>query len=260
MTKQTWLAVAAGVLMLSGCGDDGGDALADAQTGCFCDASQQPSRLDVSFNSSGDVLTGFLTTTSLTAAGSPGVVLVHQYLEDDEQWGELPNQLARAGYRVLAFNLHGHGDSAPYDGPLSNILSDPVIGPGDVAAARTWLIGAGQSDPNRIAIIGTSIGANLAVGAAISGDAKTYVSVSARKSAVETLAGTTASGMSSVLYMASELDGGGVQATDAQTMHDATAKPKQIHIYQGVDDHGIGILRNRSDASTRILDWLNLHL
>ena len=237
---------------LSACGSN--SAAVDAGEPAM-DAQSMPTRSDLSFSS--DVtLTGYMTTSEKTPAGSPGVLLVHQFMQSDQQWGQWPEELVSQGYRVLAFNLRGHGDSAPYDGELVGILSDPAAGPADLRAALAYLVGDGQADPTRIAIVGTSIGANLAVEAAIAGLAKTYVSLSSRETAVEVFAGKAATGMSSVFYLASENDSAGTQATDAQTMFDATALPSDIKIYAGVAHHGIAILENHSDSYGLIEDWL----
>jgi len=253
------------VFSLAACGDDGGSATADAANNS-ADASAPDAttttRTDVTFTVAGtDTLTGYLTTSAASPAQAPGVLLLHQFMQTDEQWGELPDILARRGYRVLAFNLRGHGDSAAYPGgPLSGILSDPVTAPADVDAALAYLSTTGDADSARIAVIGTSIGANLTVAAAVRGLAKTYVSLSARKSAVEIFAGQTATGMSSVLYFASELDSGGTQAADAQTMHDATTTPRGVQVYSAIADHGISILRNQANSTTMITDWLDAQL
>lgn len=238
---------------LPACGSSSGAV--DATTAPAIDGQGSATRSDVTFSS--DVsLTGYMTTSAAGPEGSPGVLLVHQYMQTDEQWDQWPETLAASGYRVLAFNLRGHGDSAPYDGNLSGILSDPAAAPADMRAALAYLSDAGGADPTRIAIVGTSIGANLVVEAAIAGLAKTYVALSSRQSAVETLAGSAATGMTSVFYLASENDGGGTQATDAQTMHDLTSAPRSIKVYAGTSDHGIAILDNNADSFGLIEDWL----
>jgi dienelactone hydrolase len=243
---------------LSACGSTsaGGDASTTASDANLIDGqASSAARSDVSFSS--DVgLTGYLTTSAQSPAGSPGIVLVHQYTKTDEQWGLWPEQLADQGYRVLAFNLRGHGDSDPYAGSLADILSDPAAAPADLRAALAYLGDEGQADPTRIAIVGTSIGANLTVQAAVLGLANSYVSLSARQSAVETYAGTPATGMASVFYLASENDSGGVQAANAQTLYELTTSPREIKIYAGVADHGIAILNNQSESKGLIEAFL----
>jgi acetyl esterase/lipase len=128
-----------------------------------------------------------------------------------------------------------------------------------VEAALEFLVGAGGADPARTAIVGTSIGANLTVAAAVRDRAKCYVSLSARQSAVEIYAGSAATGMQGVYYFAAEQDGGGVQASDARAMFDETTGPREIQIYDG-SDHGIAILTNHGDARGSIVDWLAAEL
>jgi dienelactone hydrolase len=216
------------------------------------------SRTDVTFTTSDGLnLTGYLAAGGPAVPNAPGVVLVHQFQQEDTQWGDLPEALVAAGYRTLAFNLRSHGDSDAYAGTFSDLLTDPNGAPLDVDAAIAFLTGEqGQADPLRIAIVGTSIGANLAVAAAIDGKAKAYIAISPRLAPTESLAGKNAEGMESVLYLAGELDTGGAQALDCQTMHDVTTPPRGIFIYQGTEDHGIAILANQSDSRGRVLDFL----
>jgi dienelactone hydrolase len=249
MTLLAILTVAA-----AACGSS--NTAVDANTAPSIDGQMgAATRSDVSFSS--DVnLTGYMTTSAASPAGSPGILLVHQYMQTDQQWGQWPESLAASGYRVLAFNLRGHGDSDPYDGSLIGILSDPAAAPADMRAALAYLADEGDADPANIAIVGTSIGANLVVEAAIAGLAKTYVSLSSRQSAVEILAGEAATGMNSVFYLAGGNDGGGTQAANAQTMFDLTSEPRQIKVYAGVSDHGIAILDNNADSYQLIETWL----
>jgi dienelactone hydrolase len=228
------------------------DAAGDSDAGA---APAGAMRVDILFSTSdAKSLTGYLTTGSASPSGAPGVILIHQYQQNDEQWGDLPEAMANAGYRVLAFNLRGHGDSDGYDGSLPGILDDPVAAL-DVDAALDYLKNDGQADAERIAIVGTSIGANLAVAAAIRDIAKSYVSFSSRKSKAEKYAGSPARVLSSVYYVASENDGGN-QAADAQTLHELTTKPRAITIYPGTADHGIAILKKQSDAQGLLMEWL----
>jgi dienelactone hydrolase len=250
------LALAAALLIA--CGDDGGAAdPADAAAG-GADASAEV-RTDVGLQADdGTNLTGYLTTGPASPAGSPGVLLIHQFQQNDEQWGDLPERLSAAGYRVLAFNLRGHGDSDPYDGTLTGLLTDPDAAPADMDAALAYLTGDGAADGDRIAIIGTSIGANLAVSAAIRDLATTYVSLSSTQARAETFAGSPAgTSLASIFYLAADGDGGA--ATEATNMHAITAEPRQLQIYSG-PDHGIAILRNQADATGMVESWLSATL
>jgi len=185
--------------------------------------------------------------------GSPGVILVHQYLQDDQQWGDFPEELAAQGWIVLAFSLRGHGESDPYTGgDLSKILTDPRGAPVDLEAAVTFLTGEGVADTNRVAVVGTSIGANLAVLASIRKWARAAAALSPRTSAIEALAATKAQGMAGIAYYAGELDNAG----DAKSLEEATADPSTVTILSASSDHGIAILRNRPETRGEIVEFL----
>lgn len=191
----------------------------------------------------------------LAEEGAPGVLLLHQFQRSMDQWGDFPEALYARGYSVLAISYRGHGNSDAYSRGLSELLTDPQGAPLDVDAGLAALIESG-ADPDRIAIVGTSIGANLTVASAIAGTAKTYVSLSSRIPPAEALAEETAEGMTSVFYISSENDGGGQQAADATTMHERTAAPKELLIVDG-GAHGIAILEGVPEVEPRILTWLS---
>jgi dienelactone hydrolase len=218
-------------------------------------------RSDIEFTTADGVrIYGALVTSALSPPGAPAVLLLHQYRQDSNQWGMFPERLAERGYRVLAVDLRGHGRSDPYSGTqLSDILNDPNGAPRDVDAAIAYLTGDGQADASRIAILGTSIGANLAVAAAVRGQGKTSIAFSPRKPPSENLAGQTAQGMRSVFYLAGELDSGG-QAQDCETMFADTMSPKELMIYPGTSQHGISLLQGQSDAEMKVFDWLTQNL
>jgi pimeloyl-ACP methyl ester carboxylesterase len=186
-----------------------------------------------------------------------GILLLHQFQRDKSQWGNWPNQLAR-GAIVLALDLRGHGDSDSYDGNLVDLLTDPLAAPRDMRAGLEALVDAG-ADPNRLAVVGTSVGANLAVVAALEELTQTVVAISARIDPIEDLAGQNASGMDNAFYLAGENDPGG-QATDAQILYDATAEPRQLTIVAESPAHGIDLFNAESALKTEVETWLNDNL
>ncbi len=229
--------LAAGV---AGCGDDGA-APGDGVTIVTRD---------------GKTLSGHLVTSAESPAGSPGVLLIHQFQQSDAQWGGFPGALAAAGFRVLTFDLRGHGESDPYDGELASLLTDREAATADRDAALAYLVGDGEADPSRVAIVGTSIGANLTVAAAIDRLATTYVSLSANQERAEGFsAGGDVTGASSVFYLAAT--GDATAATSAQAMFDASVDPRDLRIYEGSSAHGIAILNEHDDAAGLVLDWLD---
>jgi len=122
----------------------------------------------VVFNSSDGVeLAGFLVPGS---PGGPGVCLFHMMGKDRNSWGDLPARLNAGGCTVLAVDLRGHGESrarktAGGEERLDYRTMTPAQFAGmvdDVGSAVRYLTGPGKADPNRVVIIGASIGANAA--------------------------------------------------------------------------------------------------
>lgn len=90
-----------------------------------------------------------------SAAPAPGVLLIHMLGRDRTDWAALAKDLQSRGYAVLALDLRGHGDSV---GPI-----DWAKAPADVRAAWDVLVARPEVDPALCAIVGGSIGANLAL-------------------------------------------------------------------------------------------------
>jgi alpha-beta hydrolase superfamily lysophospholipase len=91
---------------------------------------------------------------------APGVVLVHMLSRSKADWEEIAQQLESAGISALAVELRGHGGSGGSPGPLGEMTQD-------VRAAVQWLSARPSIRPDALALAGASLGANLAVLAAI---------------------------------------------------------------------------------------------
>lgn len=98
----------------------------------------------------------------------PQALLLHMMPATKESWRPfVPLLLDRGFVRVLAIDLRGHGGSTK--GPNGTTLDYTTFTDGqhqesklDVEAAMRWLADHG-ADPARTAVVGASIGANLAV-------------------------------------------------------------------------------------------------
>jgi pimeloyl-ACP methyl ester carboxylesterase len=97
----------------------------------------------------------------------PSALLLHMMPAVKESWAQFAGQLLDAGFsRVLAIDLRGHGESRESDsGELDYKLfedEDHQAKTDDVEAAVAWLEERG-AEKTRLAVIGASIGANLAI-------------------------------------------------------------------------------------------------
>ena len=106
----------------------------------------------------GTSLAGMLYEASIRPA--PAVVLVHMLGRSKEEWSWIAERLQDAGVTVLAIDLRGHGGSAGSPALLPAMVTD-------VPAAVDWLAARPQVRPASLAIVGASLGASLAVLAAV---------------------------------------------------------------------------------------------
>jgi pimeloyl-ACP methyl ester carboxylesterase len=97
----------------------------------------------------------------------PAVLLLHGYGENRSVWRELEQQLLTRGWAVLAVDLRGHGESKSRNQvPIAASpawRSDPHEFPGDVDPALDWIKAQPRINTRKIVIIGSDVGANLAL-------------------------------------------------------------------------------------------------
>jgi len=98
---------------------------------------------------------------------APGVILLHMRGRDKSSWGEMPKELVAEGFGVVAIDLRGHGETLDAGGRTARLEAlvdaDYQRMMHDVTAAHELLAGKREVDGEHIAIIGASIGANLAI-------------------------------------------------------------------------------------------------
>ena len=192
---------------------------------------------------------------------SAAVIFIHQGGSSREEWTSLEifGQVAEHGMVALAYDVRGHGASSG-EADFSTLFDDPLQAPRDMAAAIDWLEKSGRVDMSRIAIVGASIGANLACVAAGSRDfnVKTAVAMSGKVSAVYNLAGgeEKLTDLKSVFLIASELEQDGQRAVWASELYAMTGEPRQLEIVDGSGGHGVAIFDDDPALQQHVLDWL----
>ena len=217
----------------------------------------------------------FLTNDKIEISGSlqypsgdekstyPVVILIHQGGSSRQEWIEssMPNKLLQNGFAILAYDVRMHGKSEK-DGEFSDLFNNPERAPLDLLAALEFLEQDKNIDPNRIGILGASIGANLAC-VAVSSEkyhVKSAVSISAKTEAVQNLSGMEETiSPKNVFYIAAKNEQGGKRVEWANELYALTTGMKKIEIDPG-DKHGSYILRENENLKNEIIEWFNSSL
>ncbi len=191
----------------------------------------------------------------------PAVIFLHQGGSSKEEWTNLPifQDVTKAGMVAFALDIRGHGASDG-EADFTTLFDDPDQAPRDLMAAINWLAKSSTVNMDRVAIVGASIGANLAVAAAGTDrfNVRTVVAISAKTSAAHNLAGGAEkiSHLRSVFMIASELEEDGKRALWAEEIFNAAEVPRQIEIVSGSRGHGVSIFSDDPGLQNRILSWL----
>ncbi|GIF69632.1 hypothetical protein Ais01nite_76670 [Asanoa ishikariensis] len=155
MRRGMLACAAVAVLLLAGCGSDEGGAVAVAPspTGPVPGASCPGMASGVGAKPVHFGVDGATNLAGLIGGkGTTGVVLAHQAEADLCQWILGFNELIDKGYRVLAFDFHGHGSSE----------SSEVGFDEDVVAAAATLRADGATS---IVLVGASMGGTFSIAA-----------------------------------------------------------------------------------------------
>lgn len=195
-----------------------------------------------------------VTTPRKLSEKHAAVILIHQGGSNHSEWNFIIPSLTKANYVVLAYDVRGHGKSDKV-GKLGQLFNDPNLAPKDLEAALKYLKGKKYVDDSRIAVVGASIGGNLANVAIANMGVKTAVAISGKTSAVFNLAGKKTLEMQSVFYISSN-ERGGQRAGWAKELYDLTKEPRKITIVPKSDEHGVGIFKDEPGLEYEILKWL----
>jgi dienelactone hydrolase len=196
---------------------------------------------------------------------APAVILLHMWRRDRTDWNDFAETLLKNGYAVVSIDLRGHGESVNTDdGKTLNYKEfadedcrDMVK---DVVPVLRYLRDDRRVDSTKIAIIGASIGANMALRAAAAdpgiaavvllSPGKTYRGVTAETAMIDY-------GKRPVLIAASEEDK--YAATSSQRLKELAQGDSRLLIYKGVG-HGTQMLDTEADIVEQIVNWLGKYL
>ncbi len=187
----------------------------------------------------------------------PSVILLHMLNRTRADWTAFARALSKAGYATVAIDLRGHGGSTRGVGSWRGFSPESFRAMvEDVTAAHAYLREAPEADGGRLAVIGASIGANVALRyGAREPSVKTLVLLSPglEYRGVATADALEAYGGRPVLIAASREDG---YSSQSSTRLDALARGRhRLILYDGAG-HGTRMFPKVPHLKTTILDWL----
>ncbi len=178
----------------------------------------------------------------------PGVLLLHILGSNRGAWAGFAGQLAQKGYAALAIDMRGQGDTG---GQM-----DWKQAPDDIQRAWAYISARPDVDPARTAIVGASIGANLALITGVAEpDIRTVVLLSPGLDyqGVSTQDAMPPYGERPVLIVASQEDT--YAANSSARLRDLARGKSQLELYDGAG-HGTAMLSAKPELAGLILDWL----
>jgi alpha-beta hydrolase superfamily lysophospholipase len=202
----------------------------------------------------GVLLSGSLTVPTRQAAAA--VVLVHQFGSDRHDWDGFVPVLDRAGFATLAYDTRGMGRSLSrwpskqryYPPPDEQRYLESMAR--DLAAALHFLRARRDLDGDRIAVIGASVGANVAY-AGSAGPAAARATVALSPAPLRDLLRPRERSPRGVLFISSRLEAAAVLEL-ARTVN----KPKLTMLAGDPEGHGVDLLREPG-VRRAILDWIS---
>jgi pimeloyl-ACP methyl ester carboxylesterase len=193
--------------------------------------------------------------TFYPGAGSgswPGLLLLHMNGRSRQDWEPIVPALNEAGYAVLALDMRGHGQTGS--------SKDWDRARGDLQRAWAYLSGRPDVDADRTAIIGASIGANMAlVTGALEPAVKTVVLLSPGLNylGVTTDDAMVNYGSRPVLLVASEEDQ--PAADSSRELHELAQGEARIEMYENAG-HGTRMFTSRPELTDLLIGWLDSQL
>jgi len=199
------------------------------------------------------------TLYPVSADHPPGLILVHGYGGNRHDWTAFAKRGQRAGYMSIAIDLRGHGASAHQAGKSIDYheftKKDWMDTLHDIDAARKELIKEG-ADPDNLAAVGASLGANLVLHYALHHDdiqAVVMVSPGLDYHGIQTEKAIQAYGKRPVMFVYAT--GDTYAASSAQRLKALATGYAELREYQGAA-RGTDIFDRSLNANEQIFTWL----
>jgi alpha-beta hydrolase superfamily lysophospholipase len=188
-----------------------------------------------------------------SARPSPGVVLVHMLGRSKDEWATFADRLQQAGITALALDLRGHGRSGGNGSELAAMA-------GDVQSAVNWLAGNANVRAGAIAVVGASLGANLAgivTAASPTVRAAALISPSLEYRSLRLDAATMKKIGDRPLWLAASTEDPYALRTVKELAADNPAREQRLTTVRG---HGSILFSADLDLARALVDWLKATL
>jgi pimeloyl-ACP methyl ester carboxylesterase len=182
---------------------------------------------------------------------APAALLLHQFNGSSFDWQEFAVPLAEQGYNVLAIDMRGQG--------LTGGDDNWKLAESDAIALMGWLRDQETVDPDRVSVIGASIGANLALRACAQDEAcHAVIALSAGLGYYGVGTQDTVKGMKDKAIFLAASQNDTPAGNDIKIL--AAAAPSSadvlMHIYASSNRHGTAMF-SFPDLIPMMLQWLD---
>lgn len=187
--------------------------------------------------------------------GKTVVLLLHQLRRDKSIWNTLVQKLGARGFSSLAIDFRGHGQSG--GGSWEDFGNEQFKSMGtDVEEAAKYL--RGKYPTLNIAVVGTSIGANLALNYAANNNVSSLTLLSPGLDYKGITTEEAAGGFSKPLFMAASRDDPNPSLDAVQRIAElATTPESQLRIVTYDDaGHGVNMFQKHPELQDQIAEWL----
>ena len=210
--------------------------------------------------------TYYSPSSSNKNTSTDAIILLHMLGRDRNDWNPFASTLSNSsnGYAVLSIDLRGHGESVNQNGKAisfqsftPNDFSKMVL---DAKAAKQFLVTQKGINPNNIAIVGASIGANVALNYAASDPSiKAVVLLSPGLNYKGVITSDSIRKYVNPIYMATA-GKDPVAGSDPQTLCNEINCGNKLNLYQDSSSHGTDMFLDKSlnpPLDNLIVLWLD---
>ena len=223
-----------------------------------------PTTLTLTTEDGVDIAAVYMPAACAEGELKPAVIMVHGGGRSKERWWEVGLVQALEGRaHVIAFDIRRFGVSGT--GDLERLQREPWIAHHELEAAYDWIRAQPGVDPSRLALIGSSYGANLSAYLMTTHDLEigSVVFLSATRVAplfIERSGDPVHDINADCLIMASNRELERYQADEtAAYLAERVAGEKEVIVYEG-PHHAAGILAGVDGALETVTEWLRQEL